>query len=71
MSSRSLTVLADTGLIHPVLGRKDKAGRPWLALLISGSLGGGLCYLNLNSTAIEVYNWFSSLVRLVKALPIP
>lgn len=62
ISSRSLTALADTALVHPVLGLKDRAGRPWLALLVSGGIGGGLCYLNLNSTAIEVYTWFSSLV---------
>lgn len=74
ISSRSLTALADTALVHPVLGLKDSAGRPWLALLISGSIGGGLCYLNLNSTAIEVYNWFSSLVsslRIASSTPNP
>lgn len=62
ISSRSLTALADIALVHPVFGKKDSAGRPWLALLISGTIGGGLCYLNVNSTTIEVYNWFSSLV---------
>lgn len=64
VSSRALTALSDISLVHPIFGMKDKAGRPWLALLLSGALGGGLCYLNLNSKAIEVYNWFSSLVFL-------
>lgn len=62
ISSRSLTALADIALVHPIFGRKDSAGRPWLALVISTALGGGLCYLNLNSTSIVVYEWFSSLV---------
>lgn len=64
ISSRSLTALADIALVHPVFGKKDGAGRPWLALVLSTGLGGGLCYLNLNSTSIVVYDWFSSLVSL-------
>lgn len=64
VSSRSLTALADIALVHPIIGMKDSAGRPWLALIVSGSIGGGLAYLNVNSTAIEAYNWFSSLVSL-------
>jgi yeast amino acid transporter len=62
ISSRSLCAMADNGLIHPIFGRKDSKGRPWLALTIITVLGGGLCYLNLNNTAVIVYNWFSSLV---------
>ncbi|ROV87145.1 hypothetical protein VSDG_09984 [Cytospora chrysosperma] len=64
ISSRSLTALADIALIHPIFGKKDSWGRPWLAMILSGGIGGGLCYLNTNSTAIEVYNWFSSLVAI-------
>lgn len=62
ISSRSLCALADNGIIHPVFGRKDSKGRPWLSLIICTLIGGGLCYLNLNNTAVEVYGWFSSLV---------
>ena len=68
VASRSLTALSDLKLIHPYFGAKDKAGRPWLSLLICLLLGGGLCYLNLNKTAIQVYNWFSSLVSASKDL---
>ncbi|KAF2636862.1 hypothetical protein P280DRAFT_459210 [Massarina eburnea CBS 473.64] len=64
ISSRSLTALSDIGLIHPIFGRKDSRGRPWLSLSICTLLGGGLCYLNLNSTAVQVYNWFASLVSI-------
>jgi Amino acid transporters len=62
VASRSFTALADLKLIHPYLGKKDSKGRPYVSLIISAGLGGGLCYLNLNNTATEVYNWFSALV---------
>lgn len=87
VSSRSLTALSDVGLIHPIFGKKDSRGRPWLSLTICTLLGGGLyvcisfhistlytrslltlnhsrCYLNLNSTGVQVYNWFASLVSI-------
>ena len=64
ISSRALTALADLRIIHPVFGKKDSRGRPWLSLIICTLLGGGLCYLNLNKTAVKVYNWFASLVSL-------
>ncbi|KAF1345026.1 amino acid permease/ SLC12A domain-containing protein [Delphinella strobiligena] len=49
VASRSLTALSDLKLIHPSFGRKDIQGRPYIALVIS--------------TALGVYNWFSSLAR--------
>ncbi|USW50048.1 Putative amino acid permease/ SLC12A domain-containing protein [Septoria linicola] len=64
IASRSLTAMSDIKLIHPVFGKKDSAGRPWLSLLVSTAIGGGLCYLNCNDTAFEVYSWFSSLVAI-------
>lgn len=65
VASRSLTALSDLKLIHPFFGRKDTRGRPYVALIISTALGGGLCYMNCNSTGAQVYNWFSSLVSYV------
>ncbi|KAH9836426.1 amino acid transporter, partial [Teratosphaeria destructans] len=62
VSSRSLVALSDLRIIHPFFGAKDKSGRPWLALIVSLVLRGGLTYLNCNSTAAQVYSWFSSLV---------
>lgn len=64
VSSRCLTHMSDLGIIHNVFGAKDNAGRPWVALLASGILGGGLTYLNLDATSKQVYLWFSNLVRL-------
>ncbi|KAL4937004.1 hypothetical protein BDV06DRAFT_227368 [Aspergillus oleicola] len=62
VASRCLTHMADLGIIHTCFGKKDAAGRPWLSLVLSGILGGGLTYLNLNNTSVQVYNWFSNLV---------
>ncbi|KAL4794092.1 amino acid permease/ SLC12A domain-containing protein [Aspergillus venezuelensis] len=62
VASRCLTHLADLEIIHKSFGAKDKAGRPWLSFILSGILGGGLTYLNLNNTSVQVYNWFSNLV---------
>ncbi|KAL5330318.1 hypothetical protein ACEPPN_003845 [Leptodophora sp. 'Broadleaf-Isolate-01'] len=64
VASRSLTALSDTNLIHPYFGKKDKQGRPYVSLIISTALGGGLCYLNCNSKAAIVYSWFSALVSI-------
>ncbi|OMP85440.1 putative amino-acid permease meu22 [Diplodia seriata] len=62
IASRTLCALSDLKWVHPVFGRKDSQGRPYVAMTLSMILGGGLCYLNCNSTAEQVYNWFSSLV---------
>ncbi|KAL4793159.1 amino acid permease/ SLC12A domain-containing protein [Aspergillus venezuelensis] len=64
VASRSLTALSDLGIIHGVFGKKDKAGRPWVSTAICLILGGGLCYLNVDSTGSVVYGWFSSLVAI-------
>ncbi|KAL4745903.1 hypothetical protein BDW72DRAFT_198215 [Aspergillus terricola var. indicus] len=64
VASRSLTALADLGLVHGALGKKDAAGRPWVAIAFSLAIGGGLCYLNVDSTGSIVYGWFSSLVAI-------
>lgn len=69
--SRAMTHMSDLGIIHSFFGKKDKAGRPWVALIVSSILGGGLTYLNVNSTAKEVYTWFSSLVREVTTVSRP
>ncbi|OKO96647.1 hypothetical protein PENSUB_10822 [Penicillium subrubescens] len=64
VASSSLTALADTKIIHPFFGRKDSQGRPYVSIIISLGLGGGLCYLNVNSVGVIVYGWFSSLVAI-------
>jgi amino acid transporter len=62
IASRSLTALSDLQIIHPFFGRKDSQGRPYVSLIISLGLGGGLGYLNCNSVGTLVYSWFSALV---------
>lgn len=62
VASRSLTALSDLHIIHGFFGKKDKSGRPFVSIAICLILGGGLCYLNVDSTGIIVYGWFSSLV---------
>lgn len=69
IASRTLCALSDLKWVHPVFGRKDRQGRPYVAMTVSMILGGGLCYLNCNSTAEQVYNWFSSLVSAATLLP--
>ncbi len=64
VASRSLTALADLHIIHGFFGKKDKSGRPFVSIAICLILGGGLCYLNVDSTGSIVYGWFSSLVGL-------
>ncbi|KAL2872407.1 amino acid permease/ SLC12A domain-containing protein [Aspergillus lucknowensis] len=64
VSSRSLTALSDLGIIHGYFGRKDASGRPFVSIAICLILGGGLCYLNVDSTGTVVYGWFSSLVAI-------
>ena len=65
VASRSMSALADLRIIHPFFGRKDAQGRPYVSLIISLVLGGGLCYLNVDSVGTTVYGWFSSLVWLL------
>ncbi|CAG8077049.1 unnamed protein product [Penicillium salamii] len=64
IASRSLTALSDLQIIHPFFGKKDSQGRPYVSLIISLGLGGGLCYLNTNSIGTLVYGWFSALVAI-------
>ncbi|KAJ5394594.1 uncharacterized protein N7487_012235 [Penicillium crustosum] len=47
-----------------VLWKKDSQGRPYVSLIISLGLGGGLGYLNCNSVGTLVYSWFSALVAI-------
>ncbi|KAJ5501057.1 hypothetical protein N7527_012178 [Penicillium freii] len=55
IASRSLTALSDLQIIHSFFGRKDSQGRPYVSLIISLGLGGGLGYLNCNSVGTLVY----------------
>lgn len=63
IASRCLTGLSDLKLIPDYFSKKDKRGRPWISMIISTVIGGGLCYLNCNNEGAVAYNWFSSMVR--------
>lgn len=64
IGSRSLVALSDLKLIHPIFGKKDKKGRPWVSVIVVFIVGLGLAFLNCSSTGQVVYNWFNSLCAL-------
>ena len=64
IGSRSLVALSDLNLIHPIFGKKDSKGRPWIANIIVFVVGLGLAFLNCSNTGEVVYNWFNSLCAL-------
>ncbi|KAG0681502.1 hypothetical protein C6P42_004101 [Pichia californica] len=64
IGSRSLVACADLNLIHPIFGKKDKSGRPWIANIVTFVVGLGLAFLNCSQSGEVAYNWFSSLCAL-------
>ncbi|KAF2500631.1 hypothetical protein BU16DRAFT_253956 [Lophium mytilinum] len=62
--SRTTMGLAHLGMAPRQFARADKTGRPWLGLLVTLVLGGGLAYLNVNNSASNVFTWFSNLTSL-------
>lgn len=44
--------------------RADKQGRPWYGLLVTFIFGGGLCYLNVSESGVNVFTWLSNLSSL-------
>lgn len=58
--SRTLTALADQGYAPRCFTYIDRSGRPlWSVMFILG--WGALCYMNLASTGVTIFNWFVSL----------
>ncbi|KAH9860725.1 Amino-acid permease inda1 [Plenodomus biglobosus] len=58
--SRTLTALADQGYAPRCFTYIDRSGRPlWSVMFILG--WGALCYMNLASTGVTIFNWFISL----------
>lgn len=64
IASRCLVGLADKKLIHPVFAKKDKSGRPYIALVVTFVVGVALAFLNCSDTGTTVYDWIVSLVGL-------
>jgi len=58
--SRTLTALADQGYAPKVFTYIDRSGRPlWSVIFILA--WGVLCYMNLASTGVTIFNWFVAL----------
>ncbi|KAI5306847.1 hypothetical protein KEM56_006826 [Ascosphaera pollenicola] len=63
-STRTLMGLADIGLAPKFIGKCDKAGRPWVSVVLTFLLSGGLSYLNVSNSGATVFGWFSNLTTL-------
>jgi amino acid transporter len=58
--SRTLTALADQGYAPKCFAYIDRSGRPlWSVLFVLA--WGALCYMNLASTGVTIFNWFVAL----------
>ncbi|UPK91784.1 hypothetical protein LCI18_002719 [Fusarium solani-melongenae] len=64
-SSRTLVGLSHLGMAPKQLQWADSMGRPWVAIIPSVILGGGLAFLTLDNGGTEVFNWLSNLVSLL------
>ncbi|KAF7594575.1 hypothetical protein BBP40_008842 [Aspergillus hancockii] len=62
--ARSLMGLAHLKMAPKILGKADKVGRPIAGLFITLLIGGGLAYLNVSNSGVEVFTWFSNLTSL-------
>ena len=49
--------MAEDGLAFKFFDKTDSAGRPWVAIMFSASIGIILAYLNVSSTGAEVFTW--------------
>ncbi|KAL1616870.1 hypothetical protein SLS56_011238 [Neofusicoccum ribis] len=61
ISSRVMKGLAEEGFAPAWLANTDRLGRPYAALVASGTVGIVLAYLNCSSTGAVVFGWFSSI----------
>lgn len=62
--SRITMGLAHLGMAPTAFKKADGRGRPWWPLFTTLLLGGGLAYLNVNNSAIDVFTWLSSITSL-------
>lgn len=58
--SRTLTALADQGYAPKIFTYMDRSGRPLFSVIFVLAWG-ALCYMNLASTGVVVFNWLVSL----------
>ncbi|KAF3064618.1 Cationic amino acid transporter 1 [Daldinia childiae] len=62
--SRTAMGLAYLNMAPKVFTKADKIGRPWWGLVPTFVLGGGLAYLNVSESGVNVFTWFSNLTSL-------
>jgi amino acid transporter len=60
-ASRAMLGLSQKGQAPKVLGRLNKQGVPWVAVLATLAVG-GLSYLSISTSAAKVLDWWISLV---------
>ncbi|KAF2730789.1 hypothetical protein EJ04DRAFT_29805 [Polyplosphaeria fusca] len=63
--SRTLMGLAHLGMAPKQFKMADATGRPWWGLVLTLVVGGGLAYLNVSNSGVEVFGWFSNLTSLL------
>ncbi|KAI9681213.1 MAG: hypothetical protein M1817_002495 [Caeruleum heppii] len=61
ISSRTLKAMSEDGFVWKFFGKTDSKGRPYIALIFTGTIGTALSYLNCSSTGAKVFGWFSSI----------
>jgi yeast amino acid transporter len=63
--SRTTMGLAHLGMAPRQFKQADATGRPWWGLVATLLVGGGLAYLNVSNSGVEVFTWFSNLTSLL------
>jgi yeast amino acid transporter len=62
--ARTTMGLAYLGMAPKQFKSADKTGRPWWGLVPTLALGGGLAYINVSESGVEVFGWLSNLTSL-------
>lgn len=62
--SRTFMGLAALKMAPKRFMQADRAGRPWWGLVPTFILGGGLAYLNVSNSGLEVFTWLKNLTSL-------
>lgn len=58
--ARTTVGLAFLGMAPKQFKTADKAGRPWCGLVPTLLVGGGLGYLKISNSGLEVFTWFTN-----------
>lgn len=61
IASRIMRTMSHQRLIHPIIAKVDRRGRPIVALAITGVVAILLTYINLSAGGITVFNWLAQI----------